>query len=77
MKNVQEHLEERNGEEHTYGHRPRPLVKTHNAAMESGLSVSFLYHNWRTIPAARRAGNALRWDVDQLLGWMRKQAQAP
>ena len=55
--------------------RKRPPVKTRQAAVEAGLSVSFLYHNWKHIPAARRAGNALRWDIDQLLDWMREQAQ--
>jgi predicted DNA-binding transcriptional regulator AlpA len=56
--------------------RKRPPVKTRQAALEAGLSASFLYHNWQHIPAARRAGNALRWDVDELLEWMKQQAQA-
>lgn len=73
MKKVQEMSETKTLEERTVVRRP--LAKTHKAALESGLSVSFLYHNWRQIPAARRAGNALRWDVDQLLEWMRAQAQ--
>lgn len=53
----------------------RRNVKTRQAAIESGMSESWLYHNWKRIPAARRAGRALRWDVDELLDWMRKQAQ--
>ncbi len=76
MENVQEIIEENTTKEHTHDHSPRPLVKTHRAAIASGLSVSFLYHNWRQIPAARRAGNALRWDVPELLEWMRTEAQA-
>lgn len=44
--------------------------KTNVAALEVGLSASYLYRNWRRIPAARRAGRALRWDMDELRKWM-------
>lgn len=52
------------------------LVDTHEAARVCGLSPSFLYRSWKGNPAARRAGRALRWDVNELKEWMREQAQA-
>ena len=76
MEEVQEMPEAKKLEEHMFVRQSRPLEKTHKAAIKSGLSASFLYHNWRQIPAARRAGNALRWDVDELLEWMKQQAHA-
>jgi len=76
MGKVKEMLGEKNLEEQPCVRRGRPLTNTRQAAMESGLSLSFLYHNWRHIPAARRAGRALRWDVDELLDWMKSKAQA-
>ncbi len=66
MANKQEILEEIN---------PKPLVKTPTAARAAGLSKSFLDHNWRTMGGARRAGRALRWDLGELLDWMKQQAQ--
>ena len=39
------------------------------------VSTSFLYKNWRKIPAARLAGRALRWDIQGLSEWMQQQAQ--
>jgi predicted DNA-binding transcriptional regulator AlpA len=50
------------------------FVKTQQAAHAVGLDKSFLYRNWKTIPAARRAGRALRWDVSALKRWMATQA---
>jgi hypothetical protein len=47
---------------------------TKAAAAEVHLSPSFLYRHSKEIPAARRAGRALRWDVNALKAWMRQQA---
>jgi hypothetical protein len=49
--------------------------KTSAAAAEVNLSPSFLHKNWQAIPAARRAGRALRWDMDELKQWMAQQAR--
>ena len=48
---------------------------TKEAAAEVHLSASFLYRHSQQIPAARRAGRALRWDMDALKAWMISQAQ--
>ncbi len=53
-----------------------PLVDTDAAAKSAGLSKWFLYRNANKIPAAHRAGRALRWDTTQLKEWMRAQATA-
>ncbi|MDR4495057.1 MAG: hypothetical protein R3B74_11660 [Nitrospirales bacterium] len=50
------------------------LESTEVAAKAVGLSKWFLYRNWPNIPAAYRAGKALRWDVEALKTWMREQA---
>ena len=50
------------------------LVTTRRAAEIAGISESFLYHNHPHIPACFRAGRALRWDVTELLAWMKAQA---
>ena len=52
------------------------LKNTEAAAKEVGLSKWYLYRNWPNIPAAYRAGKALRWDIEALKEWMRQQAQA-
>ncbi len=75
MGKVQEHIVEHNVDEQAVVHRPKRLVKTLEASWVSGMSKSFLDHNWRTMGGARRAGRALRWDVDELLEWMKQQAQ--
>lgn len=46
---------------------------TEKAAEEVHLSKWFLYRNVNRIPAAHRAGRALRWDVEALKEWMRGQ----
>jgi len=48
--------------------------KTRPAARAVGVSESFLHHNWKRIPAARKAGRCLRWDVGELKSWMKQQA---
>ena len=50
------------------------MLKTKEAAKTVGLSPYFLYRNANHIPAAHRAGRALRWDVDALRKWMRQEA---
>ena len=50
------------------------LEKTETAADAVGLSKHYLYRNADHIPAAHRAGRALRWDVEALKAWMRQQA---
>lgn len=50
------------------------LQSTEAAAKAVGLSKWFLYRNWPSIPAAYRAGKALRWDVEALKAWMKEQA---
>ena len=50
------------------------LLKTKPAAKAVGLSAFFLYRHASEIPAAHRAGRALRWDVDALRKWMRQEA---
>jgi predicted DNA-binding transcriptional regulator AlpA len=52
-------------------------VTTASAAKLVGLSRSFLFRNACRIPAARRAGRALRWDVEELRHWMAEQAREP
>jgi hypothetical protein len=52
----------------------RPYTKTRSASKAVGLSASWLFRNWQNIPAARKAGRALRWDLDELKDWMRSQA---
>ncbi len=52
-----------------------PMVKTNEAARAVGLSPYFLYRHADKIPAAYRAGRALRWDVEELRSWMRTQAE--
>ncbi len=52
------------------------LETTAVAAKAAGLSKWFLYRNARKIPAAHRAGRALRWDLEGLRAWMRQQAEA-
>ncbi|HEV8328442.1 MAG TPA: hypothetical protein VGQ08_13255 [Nitrospiraceae bacterium] len=52
------------------------LVKTPIAAQAVGLSASYLFRNAKRIPASRRAGKALRWDVSELRDWMAAQAHA-
>jgi len=52
-----------------------PLITTIEAAKLAGLSPWFLYRNSRSIPACYRAGRALRWDIQELKEWMRRQAQ--
>ena len=51
------------------------LEKTRPAAKAVGLSRWYLYRNADKIPAAHRAGRALRWDVGALKQWMRDQAK--
>ena len=51
------------------------IEKTKEAARIGKVSASFLYHNWKKIPAARKAGRSLRWDIDELLIWMKAQAK--
>ena len=46
---------------------------TEGAAKAVHLSKWFLYRNAKRIPAAHRAGRALRWDVEALKQWMRDQ----
>ena len=53
-----------------------PLVRTAEAARISGFSRSFLYHRHKEIPAVRRIGRNLRWDIPVLLAWMESQAKA-
>ena len=53
-----------------------PMVKTPDAARAVGLSPYFLYRHADEIPAAHRAGRALRWDIPTLKIWMREQATA-
>ena len=48
--------------------------KTRPAARAVGVSASYLFHNWKIIPAARKAGRSLRWDIDELKAWMKEQA---
>jgi len=50
------------------------LETTVVAATEVHLSKWFLYRNAHRIPAAHRAGRALRWDIETLKLWMRDQA---
>ena len=50
------------------------LVATAIAAKSAGLSTGYLYKNADRIPAAHRAGRALRWDIIKLKEWMRDQA---
>lgn len=50
------------------------FLKTEEAARVVGLSRSFLYREAANIPAARRAGRALRWDLPALKHWMEAQA---
>ncbi len=52
------------------------LETTEVAAKEVHLSKWFLYRHAQRIPAAHRAGRAIRWDVDALKLWMREQAHA-
>ena len=52
------------------------LETTTAAARAVNLSPWWLYRNQRKIPAAHRAGRALRWDVESLKAWMRKQQKA-
>ena len=47
---------------------------TEMAAKAVGLSRWFLYRNAKNNPAARRAGKALRWDLDRLKDWMAENA---
>ncbi len=51
------------------------LQKTKETARATKLSTSFLHHHWKEIDGAYRAGRALRWDVDQVRAWMRRQAE--
>ncbi|MGD9851730.1 MAG: hypothetical protein AB7T38_10710 [Nitrospirales bacterium] len=51
------------------------LESTEVAAKAVGLSKWYLYRNWPSIPAAYRAGKALRWDVEALKAWMKTQAE--
>lgn len=51
------------------------LESTEVAAKAVGLSKWYLYRNWPSIPAAYRAGKALRWDVEALKTWMKAQAE--
>jgi len=48
--------------------------KTEAAARAVGLSKYYLYRHAEHIPAAHRAGRALRWDVEALKQWMREEA---
>lgn len=48
---------------------------TKQAAVAVGLSTFFLYRKAKVIPAARRCGRALRWDVEALKTWMAEQAK--
>jgi len=50
---------------------------TEKAAEAVHLSKWFLYRNAKRIPAAHRAGRALRWDVEALKQWMRDQMNGP
>ena len=54
----------------------KDLEKTRPAARATGLSASYLYKHAHEIPAAHRAGRALRWDILALRAWMRQQAAA-
>ncbi len=53
------------------------LVKTREAAQAVGLSRFFLYRHSSEISACYRGGKALRWDVQELRLWMRREAQKP
>ncbi len=53
-----------------------PLEVTKEAARIAKMAPSWLYRNWKRIPAARRAGRSLRWDVGELKEWMRRQAES-
>ena len=50
------------------------LESTQRAAEAVGLSPWYLYRNADKIPAAYRAGRALRWDVAALKDWMSTEA---
>ncbi len=50
------------------------LETTTAAARAVNLSKWFLYRHADKIPAAHRAGRALRWDTPKLKEWMREQA---
>ena len=50
------------------------LETTAAAAKAVKLSVWWLYRNQDQIPAVRKAGRAIRWDVDELKEWMKEQA---
>jgi len=50
--------------------------KTRPAARAVSISPSWLYKHADEIPAAHRAGRAVRWDVGALKAWMRDQAAA-
>ncbi len=50
---------------------------TIEAAKAVHLSKWYLYRNAKRIPAAHRAGRALRWDVEALKQWMRDQMNGP
>lgn len=52
------------------------LETTSAAATATALSKWYLYRNAHKIPAARRAGRAVRWDVGELKEWMRREATA-
>ena len=51
------------------------LETTTAAARAVNLSKWFLYRHADKIPAAHRAGRALRWDTPKLKEWMREQAE--
>ena len=52
------------------------FLRTDEAARAVGLSRNFLYRHARHIPASRRAGKALRWDLIELRNWMAALARA-
>ena len=51
------------------------LETTTAAARAVNLSKWFLYRHADKIPAAHRAGRALRWDTPKLKEWMRGEAE--
>ena len=51
------------------------IEKTPEAAKIVKVSISFLHHRWKEIPAALKAGRHLRWDMDRLKNWMRENAE--
>ena len=55
--------------------RTKKLVPTRQAAQSLGLSVSFMNKHRDELPGKYRAGRVYRWDLDELLTWLRRRAQ--